>query len=342
MKKLILVFIIILSGCMVGPNYQKPDVDMPSEFVEEKPSEELTLSLKDWWKTFNDPTLDSLIDIAIENNLNLKIAIEKIEETRAFYRIKKADLFPEVDATASAIRYGLSKNLIQTSFFPKTSYNIFQAGFDATWEVDLFGRLRREKEAAFYEMQSKQEDMRDVYIILLSEVSRNYVDLCAIKNIMDVLSEKIEYQKTILNLISDRNQVGIDSRIETEQEIAVLNEDVETLIFYNTLLKQTAFKLAVLLGKHPEEVQDVVLKSTKIVDAVNKIKLGLPSEILRRRPDIKSAERRLAQSTAKVGAAIARFFPSFSLTGNTDLQVNKLNKFFSSNSFSWSLGSLMN
>ena len=341
MKIFFLIFI-VFSGCMVGPKYDQPDVAMPEEFVEKKNDETALADLKNWWKSFDDPQLDHFVDIAIENNYNLQIALEKIEETRAFYRIKKADLFPEIDMTASAVRYGVSQNLVQTSLIPQSTYNVFQVGFDAIWELDLFGKVRREKRAAFYEMQSMQENMRDVYVTIISDVARYYIDICAIQSIMDLLKEKIDYQTMILELMKDRNIHGIDSQIAPEQEIAILQEETEKLIFYSTSLKQTIYRLAVLLGMQPEKITISFLKCTKIPQAENKVKIGMPSSLLRNRPDIRKAERQLASTTEKIGAAIAEYFPSFSLTGDSNLKTSKLQDLFSSKSFAWSFGSLMN
>ena len=142
MRKKYFIFLIFLSGCMVGPDYKSPDVSMPENFIEADPSIETITSLKSWWETFQNKELNELIETGIANNYNLLIAVEKIEEARAFYRIKRADLFPEVDVTANALRQGISQNYAQTSFIPTTTFNTFQTGFDATWEIDIFGKLR--------------------------------------------------------------------------------------------------------------------------------------------------------------------------------------------------------
>ncbi len=341
MKKL-LIPLLFLSGCMVGPNYKEPEISVADQFNEQLASDAEITSLKNWWESFNDPNLNQIIEKAISKNYDLNIALERIEQARAYYRIKRADLFPEIDMSAEAIRTGVSQNAILTSFLPTTTYNIFQVGFDAIWEIDLFGRLRREKQAAYYEMQSYQENMRNVYITIISDAAKYYVDICTLQNIIDLTSKKIDYQKKILELVQSKKLNGLDSKIIENEEIKKLNEEEENLIFYSTLIKQTIYKLAVILGEQPEKLEIDPSQYTTIPNSDNKIVIGLPSTLLRNRPDIRKAERELAQTTAKVGAAIAEYFPRFSLTGNSDLQSNNMNKLFQSKSFTWSFGSIMN
>jgi NodT family efflux transporter outer membrane factor (OMF) lipoprotein len=327
------ILFLLLSGCMVGPNYKKKEPPMPSKYTEEKIDDLSISSLKDWWKTFDDPVLDELIKEAIINNYSLKIAIEKIEETRAYYRLSKANLFPEINLTASAYREKFSQNNIINSFIPVEAYNEFKIGFDALWEIDIFGKLRREKEAAFYQLQSSQESMRGVYITLISDVARFYVDICSTKNIIDLTKRKIALEKEIYRLTANLKSTGIDSQINEEAEKAILSQEEENLIFYNTFLSETSYQLAILLGKQPEGINKQVERFTTIPSAENKIKIGMPSTLLRRRPDIRMAERNLAAATAQTGAAIAEYFPSFSLSGATKLDASKLSKLFYQNSF---------
>ncbi|EKE21533.1 MAG: fis family transcriptional regulator, partial [uncultured bacterium] len=155
--------------------------------------------------------------------------------------------------TASAVRYGISKNAVTTSFIPQDVFNIFQIGFDAFWEIDVFGRLRREKEAACCDFLSYQENMRNVYITIVSDAARYYVDICAIQNIISLTKQKIECQKNILSLIADKKIKGLDSKLIVNNEIIVLKQEEENLLYYSTLIKQTIYKLCVLMGEQPEK-----------------------------------------------------------------------------------------
>lgn len=341
MKKMIL-FLLFSCSCAVGPNYKRPQTAMPIQYSENLANTAEIDSLKNWWETFDDPTLNELVCCAITNNYSLKIALEKIEETRAYYGIKRADLFPEIDLSAQALRTGISKNLILSQFYPAPIFNFFQAGFDALWEIDLFGKLRRNKEAAYYMLQASQESMRDVYITLISDVARYYIDICILQNIIELTEKKIELQKEIYRLTSNLNSTGLESKISEEDQLATLQQDEEALTFYNTFLKDSTYKLGALLGEVPENMLEKIAQFKKIPEAMDKIKAGLPSTLLRRRPDIRMTERELAAATAKVGAAIAEYFPTFSLTGNSYLESDKLNNFFRGNSLQWSIGSLLN
>lgn len=333
--------LLFLTGCMVGPNYHEPKLCMPKQFLEKKTNNASIVSLKKWWTTFNDVNLNEIIQKAINCNYDLKIAFEKIEQTRAYYRLKRADLFPEIDMTASAIRYGVSSNVETTFFLPKQTYNIFQIGFDAIWEIDLFGRLRREKQAAYYDFLAYQENMRNVYITIISDAARYYTDICALQNIISLTQDKIKCQKTILSLIDDKKITGLDSKLAVNDEIIRLKAEEENLLYYSTVLKQTVYKLCVLIGQQPENNFDFS-KFTTIPFAEEKIQIGMPSKLLRNRPDIRQAEKQLARATSKVGAAIAEYFPSFSLISDPIYSSSKINSLFDSNSFTWSLGSIMN
>ena len=342
MKKVVLLLVLFfVSGCMVGPNYKKPDISLSESFVESSFSENSMDSIVGWWENFNDPKLNELIKLGISNNYSFKIALEKIEETRAFYRIKRADLFPEIDATAAAIRTGVSNNLVQTSFLPVSTYNNFQIGFDALWEIDLFGKLRREKESAYYQIQAQQESMRNVYVSLISDIAKNYMDMIALNNYIELTNKKIMLQNIILELIKNKTQNGIDSDIEKENEIAKLQEEKEKLQIYLTLSKQTLYRLAVLLGQQSEDINSEYFNLMVLPKAENKINAGMPSTLLRRRPDIRVAERELAKATSEVASAIADYFPRFSLVGDSNFKTSPLNKLFNGSSFSWSLGSIM-
>ena len=342
MKKIVFVLsFIFISGCMVGPKYENPKVTLSETYIESSPSENILAPIASWWENFNDPQLNELIKIGISNNYNLKIALEKITEARSFYRIKRADLFPEIDASAAAVRTSISQHEILTSFVDTQTFNNFQIGFDALWEIDIFGKLRKEKESAFYQLQAQQESMRNVYVSLLSEIARNYMDIVAINNYIELTNKKIQIQNTVLELISNKTQNGIDSDIEKENELAKLQEEKENLQVYLTMSKQTLFRLAVLLGQQPEKIKDKYFNSLTIPHAEEMVKVGLPSTLLRRRPDIRVAERELAKATSQIGSAIADYFPRFSLLGDSFFKTNSLNNLFTGNSLSWSLGSIM-
>lgn len=336
-----LVFFIFFVSCTVGPKYKRPEVRVSSSYVEGKGLYDKAGSISNWWEIFEDESLNELIKIAILNNHDLKIACERMEEARAFYRIKRADIFPKVDATAAAIRAGVTKNLTLTSLMPNKTFNFFDVGFDAVWEVDIFGKLRKEKEAAYHNIEAAREMMRDVYVSLVGEVARNYVDIASIKRYISLTKEKILLEEEVLEIVSKREAGGISSGMEKERALYSLERERENLFLYTSLLKDSIYKLALLLGKQSDEMGGYV-GSAKMIDGKRRVSVGLPSTLLRRRADIRRAERELLAKNAELGSKIADYFPSFSLVGSSIFISNFFKKLFSGDSFTWIVGSIMN
>lgn len=219
MRKLFFLLLFV-TGCTVGPDYKKEEVKTSSFFLEKKQG--TFNNLKFWWKIFKSETLDGLIEEAILNNYDLKIVLEKIEGSRAFYRIKKADLFPEINLSSYFIRSKLSQSFFKGPFIKDSSFNYFKIGFDAIWEIDLFGKKKREKETAFYKVSEQIEDLRDVYITLISDIAKNYIDICSLKTTIDIVKEKRNIQKTIVSLVQDKTFQGLSSEIKEIDEIEKL------------------------------------------------------------------------------------------------------------------------
>lgn len=319
---------------MMGPDYKGVKVNTPKEFSEQKTTAQM--DLKDWWKNFHDPSLDCLIQKAIENNYDLQIACEKIEQARARYNLSKADLYPEIDVTAAGIRSKISKNLSNSRFLGTRVQNFFQLGFDASWELDFFGKLRRQKNAAQYETLRACESRKNVYITLLADVARTYIDLIAIKKILKRTEDKQLLQKKVFHLTDSLFQSGLQDEIILKQETIVLEQIHSDLTDLNTQYKQIYHRLAALLGLFPEDLSIDIAKNIPIIKG--SVSAGLPSELLRRRPDILEAERSLAKETELIGAKIAKRFPSISLTGNILGESQNLNNIFQSASETWRIG----
>ena len=185
--------LLLLSGCMVGPNYKTPEVSLPSSYQEKQMGGTIDeVELSSWWRQFNDPLLNVLIHEAITQNFDLKTAIEKVNEVRALYQIEAANLFPKIDLTASQRRTRMSQTLFDAPFLGPPVQSLYQTGFDASWEIDIFGKLRREKEAALYEFEAEVENSRDVYITLLSEVARSYIEIRTLQNKIELLKKALD------------------------------------------------------------------------------------------------------------------------------------------------------
>ncbi len=336
MMKYTVLSLLLLAGCMVGPNYRKPEIAMPAEFLEGKGETEGSESnLCGWWKQFNDPLLDELIAQAASANFDWRIALEQIIEARAQYKVQRSKLFPEIDLNAAAIRSRNSQNffnpssteLLSTSA-PSTNpalasassgistyQDFFQVGFDAIWELDFFGKFRRAKNAAYDSWEASRDEAQAVLILALSEVARSYVEIRGFQQKIKLTCEKIRADEEELALTQALFAAGLDSEIDVEGLIATLESDRAALPLLETGLKQTIFALAVLLGQLPEPLVARFNEIGPIPSGMDKVPIGLPSDLLRRRPDVRSAERQLAAATEMIGYAVADLFPHISLTG---------------------------
>lgn len=348
---------------MVGPKYHKPETAMPTQF-EELPTEVSAddVDLREWWKLFNDPVLDDLIDEAIAENYDLQIALEKIVQARSQYRIDRSRLWPEIDLNATATRTRLSKNLFPplpeaetaatggSGLFPRF-LNIFQIGFDAIWEFDFFGKFRHQKKASHYLWEASHDDYQSALISMLSEVAVNYMSIRSLQNQIALTLKKIEVDENQLAIAHSLYDVGIDNALQITSLISQVETDRAELPVLETSLKQTIYALAYLLGRQPEGLVEMFDEVQPIPRAEGKLPVGIPSDLLRRRPDVRSAERQLAAATELTGAAIADYFPHFALNGlsfssanaigsTAGLESYKLKKLFQlpSRMFSFGLG----
>lgn len=321
MKRLCLL--ILLSGCMVGPKYQEPEMCMPAEFEESKDEVETNVDLSQWWKQFNDPVLDALIAEALYANYDLRIALERIEQARSQYRIEKSHLWPEIDFNATATRTRISQNLFPPSPLPSTGggsffprfLNIFQVGFDAIWEIDFFGKFRRSKNAAHYTWEAMREDTQSVLISMVSEVAVNYVNIRALQKKIDLTKKRIQADEKELVITKALFQKGLDNEMQVTTLISTIETDRASLPVLETSFKQTVFALAYLLGRQPEGFIEVFQEIHPIPSGIGKVPVGLPSDLLRRRPDVRNAERQLAAANEQIGVAMADLFPHIALTG---------------------------
>ncbi|MES2273813.1 MAG: efflux transporter outer membrane subunit [Chlamydiota bacterium] len=327
-----------LAGCMMGPRYETPEMPFASSFTENVQTPGPEVDLREWWTQFDDPILNQMIDEAIGNNYDLRIAAERIAQVRARYQFASANLWPEIDLTGSAIRFRNSQALFDSPFMGPSVQNLFQIGFDASWELDFFGRLRSLKEAAFDDLQASRENFRDVYITLLSEVTRNYALFRALQQRIALTGKQIRVDEARLELSIVRNHAGLKSAIEPLQTESELDARKATLPPLEAQMRASLYRIAVLLGRTPEEIPENWEAFQPIPQSQGKIPVGLPSDLLRRRPDIRQAERRLAAATAHIGAAIAELFPSFSLTGSFGYQSDQASNWITGNAKTWSFG----
>lgn len=338
MRKIVVISFLLVGGCMVGPRYEEPAIDFSSAFSSSDPSSGKEIDLRTWWTQFEDPILNAMIDEAIVNNYDLKIAAQRIAETRARYQFDSANLWPEIDVNASVARERISQALFDSPFLGPPVQNLFLFGFDASWELDFFGRLRSLKNAASFDLEASQENFRNVYITLLAEVARSYASFRGLQKRIETTLFQIRVGEDRLLMANVRYQAGLASDIEPLQSEAELDALRASLPTLETDKQNTLFQIATLLGKQPETIPEEWLTARPIPEAAGKIPVGLPSDLLRQRPDIRQAERQLAAATSRIGASIAELFPTFSLTGSFGYQSDHTSNWFTHQGEAWSAG----
>lgn len=318
MKKALFLTSLLLSGCMLGPKKDLPETSFSSSFVEETSALTTEEEMQQrWWEQFHDPILNQLIETTLSKNYDLKLAREKVHEMRAQYRMEGADLWPSASTFGSAARLRRPAKVLGFPTVPGTSQvgSIFALGFDATWEIDFFGKVRSAKEAAYYDLLSSQEDVHNTQVSVIGEVARYYTDIRTHQQRIYVLEKKIEAQEKLLLLAGALEESGLSEDIAVEKQVAELAQNKSLLPQLIQERKESLYQLTYLLGKEPGALNPLFEKRKPIPIAEGKIPIGLPSDLLRQRPDIRSAEREYYAACARIGQAKADLFPSFSLTG---------------------------
>lgn len=334
---------LLLAGCTVGPNHEPPAARAPEAWPEPlegaiaQPSPDLAA----WWRGFADPTLDSLVDRALAGSLDLRAATARVREARALRGITAADRLPAVDVSGSASAQRSSANSGGGPGGPPGQESeLYEAGFDATWEIDVFGRVRRSIEAADAEVGASMEDLRDARIVLVAEVARNYIELRAAQARLGFALDNVQTQQETLDLSRDRLRAGIASELDVARSLAQLESSRSQIPPLVAAKRRSAFRLDILLGAPPGTLAAELEPSAPIPAMRDAIATGLPAELLRRRPDIRRAERELAAATARIGVAEADLYPRFTLSGSFGLESSEVENLFEGDSRTWSAGPL--
>jgi NodT family efflux transporter outer membrane factor (OMF) lipoprotein len=294
--------------------------------------------LAEWWNQFGDAVLSEIVQEALTGNLDLRLQLEKIEEVRARYKLRGSDLWPEIDLTGTFQREQISENIFLAPFEGPRIQDFFSLGFDASWELDLFGRLRRLKNAAYAQWEAAGEGLRDVQVSVVGEIGRTYGLYRGAEAQAKVTYESIEGLKRLLFLKEVLLEAGLAEAQEVELVQARLMRLSATLPLLEQQKGESLLHLAILTGRQPESIPESWKGEGSLVKSSGRIPVGLPSDLLRRRPDIRRAERELAAQTELVGAAVAGLFPTFSLTGGLSFQSDEADDLFEGKSFAWNFG----
>ncbi|MGA2439632.1 MAG: efflux transporter outer membrane subunit [Tepidisphaeraceae bacterium] len=339
----------VVSGCSVGPNYHTPSTTMPSAYAaaSTQPSPVAQPAhISRWWRAFNDPELDSLIDRAIAANFDLDLALTRLQEARTMEVAVEGPAFPVLGASGAAAR-GSGTNSTKGRISPPLNAasnttglkEITQIiGFDAGWELDLFGRYRRQIEAAQYDTQAAAETRNAVLITVVSDVARAYTEVRALQMRLKIANDNIDIERTTVDVVQQRFDRGLTNELDlalAKRQLATLQSEIAPLVAEISAVQR---RLAVLLGEYPEDLTVELQQAVPLPQLPRRIQSGLPLDLLRRRPDIRQAERELAANTALVGARTADLFPRLAITAGAGLQGQGMGRPPAGNTFIWSAG----
>lgn len=328
-------------GCnTVGDDYVAPDlvVDSSSEwngrFEGVITADDLDPALlATWWRSLGDPILNELITRAIAANLDIRTAASQLRQARSQRKIAAAAGAPQVGATGAGTRSGSSG-----SAGTGATGELFSAGIDASWELDVFGGIERGVQAADADLQAAEEARRDVLISIIAEVALNYVDLRALEAQRGIAAANLAIQESSLGVVRSKVERGASSRLDLTRAEAQAATTRSKLPVLDQQVQAVQNRLAVLLGQPPGALTDLSSSESMLAIPDIRIAVGVPAEVLRRRPDVRGAERRLAAEVARTGVAIAELYPRFSLGGSIGLESLSLSSLFDSASRAFNIG----
>jgi NodT family efflux transporter outer membrane factor (OMF) lipoprotein len=310
----VIAALLLVNGCMVGPDYVEPTVSVNAEWLEDEGARARTdPEPVEWWKSFNDPVLDALVEEAWRQNLSLRAAAVRVIQAMAQRGITVGELFPQ----SQTVGGGYARNKLSENPPRGTRYQSnWDLGFDASWELDVWGRYRRSIESADAALDASLASYDDVMVTLVSEVAATYVQIRTIQVRILIAEDNIRLQTESLRLANSRFTNGKTSQLDVYEATASLESTRATLPSLRSDLRQTIYRLNLLLGTPPKNLMDRLGKTKKIPVASTEVAMGIPADLLRRRPDIRLAERQAAAQSAAIGIATADLYPAFRLSGS--------------------------
>ena len=320
----------IFQACTLGPDYTRPDLDVPDEFIETDNDKNAFANLE-WWEFFHDPQLKIYIETALEANKDLNIALSRIEEARKLVTVVRSDQFPTIDATGGAGRGRESREIFPDA---DTDDN-YNASLDLAYEIDVWGKLRRATEAQIAELFATEAAYKNVMITLISDVASTYFLLLDLDNQLLISEETLESRQESLEIMEARFSKGTIPELDVNQAQIEAGDAAIAIAILQRRIVQAENGLNILLGNNPGPVERGNLLTQQIIPP--DIPAGLPSDLLQRRPDLISAEQELRAQTARIGVAEALRYPSFSLTGQLGVESTELSDLDSSDAKSWNL-----
>jgi NodT family efflux transporter outer membrane factor (OMF) lipoprotein len=347
------VVLVLAAGCAVGPDFKQPDTEMPAAwssldvFGTQQASSAVAgpAALAAWWTIFNDPALTGLVEKALAANLDLKIAGARVRQARAARGTAFAGLWPSLNSSASYLRShesssGASETAREADAMAsgQVRTDLFQAGLDAAWELDIFGGTRRSIEAAEADLQAAEDNRRSVLVSLAAEVGTTYINLRGYQQQLAIARKNLESQLRTAGITRKRYEAGFANALDTANAEALAASTQSQIPLLESAERQAIYSLSVLLALEPAALQLELAPEAPLPQAPRQVAVGVPSELLRRRPDVRAAEAQLHAATARVGVATADFFPRFSLAGSFGLRGDEWQTLGSSYNHAWSGG----
>jgi outer membrane protein, multidrug efflux system len=342
----------LLAGCMTGPDFVPPPVQAPSGWTMDpaaigaatQPSAtqpaaqpDNALQITRWWEALDDPILTNLVNQAIESSLDLKLAEQRVLAARAQRKALDSGLYPTVDAGGSYTHSHRSLSTNQNFPGNPVDQNNWQANFDASWELDVWGRVRRGIESADAQLQVEEEYRSDVVVTLLGDVARNYVELRGAQARARVARENVALLRDFQGLAQAKYDAGLVSELDAKQAQAQAAQAQAGIPLFDDDARQASLRIATLLGKQPESTQHLLENPPVLPNPKRIISLGIPADVLRRRPDVRASVQSLAAATATLGVSAAELYPRITLTGAFGFQGIKFTDLFNMSSRYYSI-----
>ena len=330
---LLLAVAVLVSGCAVGPNYKRPTVNLPTDYrgsMAPKTAAAPSLGNENWWQVYEDPVLVQLIHTALQQNYDVRIAATRVLQAQALLGITRANQFPSAAAGASIYS---QQNAKVSNLFPAYQVNAGQLNLSVVWNLDFWGKYRRQTEAARAQMLATEWGQRAVISSLVANVATAYFGLRALDSQLEIAKGTLGSRQQSLQLTQVLATHGSASDLDVSQSEQLVYTASETIPDLERQIQQQENQLSILLGENPGPIaRGQVLTEQPVPEAVP---AGLPSELLERRPDVRQAEEIIVAANAQIGVAKASFFPSISLTGTGGLESNALNQFISAPAQTW-------
>jgi NodT family efflux transporter outer membrane factor (OMF) lipoprotein len=331
------------NGFKVGPNYCAAKATVAQSWID---ANDLRLRAMEgdnacWWTVFNDPTLNQLVTAASQQNLTLKIAGCRILQARAERGIAAGNLFPQQQSmTAQYTRNAMSQNSYPFNLItlPQYYYDNWSTNLNASWELDFWGRFRRGIEAADASLDAQVEGYDNVLVLLQAEVAANYIQMRSYEERLVLAKRNVELQKETLRIITLRERQGLVTELDVQQATTNLGATEALIPTLSTGHRTAQNRLCILMGQPPYQLAERLGPSGIIPAPPREVIVGIPAELLRRRPDIRQAERQAAAQSARIGIAMSDYYPHIAITGTIGLQAEKLNQLFASSSLVGAIG----